>query len=202
MYKGFVTVITAPTSDPVTVSDIKDHLRIDISDDDDLITALISAAVSYVSTFTRRSLLEQTLKFVLPEFPAGSDTITLPYPPLSTITIDSVKYRDADDGTLKTWSDTEYEVIQTGATSYGLRYVLNGSWPTDVLSAVDAVQITYTAGESLAADIDQRIILAIKLLVGNWYENREDTTTLTLRNIPMGVEMLLWQVRSTTEFFQ
>lgn len=199
--KGFVTVVTPPASDPVTLDEAKEHLRVDIADDDTLITVLISAATEYVATVTRRSIMTQTLKLVLPEFPADSDLIRLPYPPFYTISIGQVQYRDATDGTLQTWDSANYEVVQTGALCHCLRYVLNGAWPTSVLDAVDAVQITYAAGEASAADVDERIKLAIKLLVGHWYENREDTTPLNLRTIPTGVEMLLWQVRATAEFF-
>jgi uncharacterized phiE125 gp8 family phage protein len=45
---GYAKVITAPTITPLTLSEAKNYLKIDVSTDDDLITDLIKGATEHV----------------------------------------------------------------------------------------------------------------------------------------------------------
>lgn len=62
-------VSTAATIDPVTTAEAKTFARIDTSDDDTLVAALISAATAYVQTYLSRQLINATYQLTLDWFP-------------------------------------------------------------------------------------------------------------------------------------
>lgn len=54
------TLTVPPTGEPLTLAEAKLHLRVDLNDDDALITALISAAREQVEFLTGQRLMTQT----------------------------------------------------------------------------------------------------------------------------------------------
>ena len=101
-------VTTEPTVEPVTLTEAKLQCRVDVADDDALITRLISAARSRAEQITQRSIAEQSLTLYLDEFP--TDAIELLKGPVNTIT--SVKYYN-DAGVLTTITSTNYALDAT-----------------------------------------------------------------------------------------
>ena len=78
-------LVTAPTEEPVSLVEAKLHLRVDFSEDDLLITALIAAARQAAETLTGRQLVTARWKYILDSFPGPSlmgvpagKTFTLP----------------------------------------------------------------------------------------------------------------------------
>src|SRR5579884_3684274 len=62
-YPSRLLVRTAePASEPVALADAKNYLRVDITNDDTLVTGLITAARAHAEEFMRRSLITQTWK--------------------------------------------------------------------------------------------------------------------------------------------
>ena len=53
----------------MSLTEAKLHLRVEVTDDDALITALISAARQYAETLTQRQFVTATWKLVLDSFP-------------------------------------------------------------------------------------------------------------------------------------
>jgi uncharacterized phiE125 gp8 family phage protein len=187
-----LTLVTAPTTEPITTADAKAHLRVDISDDDDLIDALVIAARRRVEHVTWRALLTQTWKVVLDAFPAD-DELRIPRPPLQEI--DSIKYTPKN-GSLTTFSSDNY-IVDTDSEPGRVVLKSGESWPGDTLQIVNGVEIQFDAGYGdEASDVPEDLILAMKLMIGHWYENREDVVLGTVaRSIPLGAEMLLWPYR-------
>jgi len=163
-----VTLITAPASEPVSTSEAKSHLRVDISDDDTLIAALIVAAREIVELYTGQSYIQRTYRADLADF---SSAIHLPRGPVTAIS--SVKYYDTSSPeTLTTWAASNYYLHKDI-----WRKVEGVSFPS-VGSRADNVQITYTAGwldesSPRAASTPTAIKQAMLLLIGDLYENRE-----------------------------
>ena len=74
--------MTAPTGEPVSLTEAKAQCRVDITDDDTYITALITAARSHLETIARPQLamITQTGECLLDDWPGGGTLGLRPYP--------------------------------------------------------------------------------------------------------------------------
>ena len=151
-------IITPPTSEPVSVFEVKDHLRgISHDDHDIMIRGLIKSAREEVEGRTGRALVQRTVAAMFQGWP--DQAFDLPFAPLSSVT--SVKYTNTD-GDESTFSSDDYSV---DVDSEPGRVVLGYSkaWPTATLHAPDyPVVVTYVAGYTT---IPENIKTAIKFLV-------------------------------------
>lgn len=91
----------------MTLDEAKNHLRVDLNDDDSLITLLITTARQKAEAFTRRSFITQTWELTVNRF---KDTIYLPRPDIQSISavtldgivVDSSQYQaDTDNGRVR-----------------------------------------------------------------------------------------------------
>jgi hypothetical protein len=63
-------------------------------------------------------------------------------------------------------------------------------WP-QVYARMDAVQVEYVAGATSAALIPRPLVQAVALLVGHWYNQREDVVIGTISGaVEMGAKAL------------
>lgn len=156
-------VITPPAVEPVSLETAKAFLRVDTTDEDTLITALVKGARETGEELARRAFITQTLEMVIDDWPPDF-TLALLRPPLQSVT--SVKYYD-EDGVEATWTDYVVD-----ARSQPGRIHFN-STPGTTLLETGGIVVRYVAGYGAAAtDVPQRIIEAIKSLVAYRYENR------------------------------
>lgn len=152
----------------ISLAEAKLHLRVDHNTEDDLISALITAAREHVEKYLNLAVVEKSLTLYLDAFPSGN-VIELPYSNL--IGIDSVKYRDGS-GALQTWDPSNY-TEDTASNPGRLIKAYNVSWP-NTLGHPQAVEITYTAGYGGSPpEVPQPIIAAMMLVIGDLYEHRE-----------------------------
>lgn len=180
---------TAPTSEPVTVDEVKDDRRITTTDDDDYIDSLITAARLHIEHYTRKTLVTQTWLAYLDGFPSLG-YIELDKPPLASVS--SVQYVD-ENGSTQTFSSSNYVVDTTGAKGR-IRLAYSQSWPT-TRAQPQAVTITFVSGYGEPLEVPEDIKRAIKLLVGHWYENREATTGFSISELPFGLNAILSQLK-------
>lgn len=195
-----LSVSVAPSSEPLTTSQVKSHLRVEHSDDDTLIGTLIVAAREFVEEYTGRALMTQTLVLNVDAFDELADPlwegtrtgpylnyykdyITIPKPPVVSVT--SVKTFD-DDDTATTMSSSKYYldnvreparvVLRTGET-----------FPT-ALRVANAIQVKYVTGYASAGAVPEAIKQAMKQYIAFLYENRGDVND---NAAPMVVKKLL-----------
>lgn len=189
---NILKTVTKPANLPTTVANAKLHCRVTNSAEDDYIEALIEAARDWAETFTRRSFIKTTYKMSLDSFPTCP--FYLPRSPL--ISVDSIKYIDSD-GTEQTVDPSVYGVDDTDAIPARVFLKSEQSWPDDVLDQLSSVSVTFSSGYAEeTADVPKGIVAAINLLVGHWYENREEVITgMTANKVPGTVERLLWSYR-------
>jgi len=187
-----VKLYSAPATEPISSTEAKLHLRVDVTDDDTLITALITAARQLVEEETWRALVTQTWDYVADDWPAG-DAIRLPRPPIQSVT--SITYLD-DAGATQTMAAANY-IVDT----YQGRVVLaeGAEWPDGELYPASAVRVRYVAGYGAASTVPAPIKAAMLLLVGHLYENREAVASgagVASAELPLGVRALLAPYRA------
>src|SRR5579859_7873752 len=76
-------IVAPPKVEPVLLDDMKNFLRVDISDDDAMIEGMITAAREMCESFTRRSFVQKGYRQSLDAFPYFVDTVMsqMAYPP-------------------------------------------------------------------------------------------------------------------------
>ncbi len=203
---GIITkLITAPAIEPVSLSEAKLQVRVDIADDDSLIMSQLKAASKMVEQLSLHAMITQTWDYFLDGFPGGYE-IRLPHPPLQSVT---GVYYTPDGGTEQTFAVANY--IVDANSKPGRVYLKTttgggtGSWPSDILIPINGVRIRFVCGfGDNADDVDERLVQAVKLLVGHYYENREAVLVAqgySAIPIPMGVENLCADLRMEVRRF-
>lgn len=157
------TVTTAPTVEPVTLADLKEHLRVIDDDEDAKIEAILTASRAYVEEHTGRALCTQTITLKLDRFPCR---IELPRPPLASVT--SITYVD-QNGTTQTLSADSYRVSTSGEPGT-IDPAYNTAWPS-TRAISDAITIVYVAGFGAAAAVPPLYVHAIKLMASHLFDN-------------------------------
>lgn len=201
--------ITAPASEPVSTAEAKTHLRVGHSSDDTYIDALVSTARQVIEARTGMRLFTQTVELRADSFDelglghvsypptagyrstgnwysSDNDVISLRCAPVQSV--DSVKYYSSSNVD-STFSSDDY---WTDLVSVPCRIQVTSSdvWPT-TNNRIGNVRIRMTAGWSDTADIPEIFKTAIKLLVGHYYENREQVTDVRLMEIPEGIQNII-----------
>lgn len=180
-----VVVSSAPATEPVTLIEAKAHLYVDTSNDDTLITTMISTARIYVENYTRRSLITQTLVARYDRFPS---LFQLEKPPLQSVT--SIAYLDPA-GDSQTVSSGDYDV-DIYSTPPRVTEAYGTTWPSTRVDVPNVVTVTYVAGYGAAAAVPETLKHAVLMLIGHWYENREATSQqINVSDIPMSVDSLI-----------
>ncbi len=168
---------TAPSLPALTNAELKSHLKVDLSTDDDLIQDIGFAAQTEVENFTGRKLINQTWKLYIRGgfFTDQLGRIELPFAPLSSVT--SVKYID-DDGDEQTWDSGEYQVVKPVGPQSMPGYIelaFEKSYPS-TRDLWNSVTIEFVAGYGTVGttSVPNGLLAAVKLIAGNLYENREE----------------------------
>jgi len=173
------TLVTAPTAKPVTLSEVKKHLRVTASDDDKLINSLITAATELAEIYTWRRFITQTWDYFLNDFDYVN---TLPYGKLQSVT--SVKYYDSSNAQ-QTIANTVYDVV-TDSDPGRVNLAYSQTWPY-VYDRENAVEIRFVCGYGAASAVPEPIKSAIKikieLLYGNLFPNERDQLEMTYESL-------------------
>lgn len=187
-----IVVKVESSEEPITVAEAKEHLVVTHSRDDGYIASLIRVARQNIEKVTQRSLVTKTLQLYLDDFPLGQ-VVRLPMPKVATVT--NVKYYDTA-GTLQTLSSSSYFV---DATSTPGRICLKQGycWPSVETGRPAAVVIEYVAGFGAPVDVPEDLKQAIRLLIGHYYANREDVTSIPYAPVvmPKSAEYLAFPYR-------
>ncbi len=178
-------ITTQPTgTDILPLSTAKEFLRVDHSDEDTTITALINAAVQHCQDYTNRHFVDSNFTLSLDDF----YNCEFSTGPINTIT--GVTYKDVGNATQtlatsKYWYDTKREP--------GRIHFENA--PDTYDDDFNVVTISGTLGAAPAPPV----VHAIKMLVAHYYENRRAViTATTATEMPLGVAALLNPYRIIT----
>lgn len=170
---------TAPTVEPITLDEAKNHLKIDSADDNALITALIKTARQLAEGETKRALITQTWEMFLDY---AEPEIEIPKPPLQSI--ESINVIE-DDGSESLVSPTIYMVATSQNSPGRVKLVTGGSWPYHRGFASFIIEFKGGYGDA-ASDVPELLKHGILLFLGHLYENRGT------EDIPKATKDVLW----------
>jgi len=159
-----INVTVAPaTSEPITTDEAKAFLRITHNLEDDLVSALISAARAHCERYTGLLLAGQAVTQTMDSFPCG-DTLTLAKGPVAEVSGIAVVTSEGEAG------ETEFSADNFVADPASRRIVLKdgASWP-EVVRPIAGVKVRYVA----ASDVPHTLLQGMKHLISHMYENRE-----------------------------
>ena len=161
---------TAPTVEPISVTEAKEHMRIsyDYEDDDNYIDSLIRVVRESTEQFLKRKLITQTWKIYLNHWPYG-DSIILPYGKVQSVT--HVKYTNTA-GTQSTWS-TDYYNVDTYSDPGRIVLEYGYFWPVVTLLPQNPIEIQFVTGYGDVTAIPTPIIQAMLIKIADLYEQRE-----------------------------
>lgn len=171
----YLTRITAPARQPVSLDEIKQFCRIEDSSSDQLLYSFILNATESIENETGRKIISQTWRLDLDEF---DSEISIPYPNL--LSLDSIQYYD-NSNTLQTLAASYYAVYGIGGigkVKEASGYSFPSTYPRE-----KAVQITFTCGYGGITAVPEGIKNAIKTLVYYYYDNRGESVNRELLNL-------------------
>lgn len=170
-----------PPTEPVSVQEAKEHLRIDTDWDDDLLFAYIQTAREMIEEYLGRALITQTWDMILDTLP---ERVELPRPPVQEV--NGVYARDASDNEYEISSD--HYTMEEKADLLMLSAQSVVTWPFHRDIAGARIEFVSGYGDS-ASDIPPPLRVGILQMVGHLYENRESQA------IPPGVRQIIQPYR-------
>lgn len=171
-------------NEPVSVAELRRHLRIEHNDEDSYLTMLIGAARASAENIIDGIIADREFALTLDSF---ASVIELPLRPIDQATI-SISYIDAD-GATQEFSGFDYESTLFKTNIFP---AYDQAWP-EVEQGRDKVTITFTAGlAGYEGVMPQDVKHAILMIAGTLYDQREDhTAQVKLHDVPMSSQMLL-----------
>lgn len=180
------TVITPPTIEPVTLQELKDHLRLNDNSEDAALNGYIKTAREFFEAYTRRFLMAQTIRQYIHEL--GYSTYLYGG---KVNAINSVKYWDTAN---------VLQTLSTNAYSTDIESIPASIWvmsvPVVSVTKRPPAYVEYTAGYATANEVPAMIKTAIKLLAAHYYEQRNSHIENTLDELPMGFKAVCDQFKT------
>jgi len=182
-----VSVIIPPVASPVTLSDIKQHLRIDHDEENDFLLALSQAAVDHVETHIRQSLINRTLRQYCDDLPATNRVVIEGWPVTTVVEVSG--YNTAGD--IHVIDQSTYRLVRDHVST---ELVFDPAINRDMI--VNGIEIDFVSGfGDMGLDIPSNILQAIKRIIAHWYEVRGSGQEGGEASLPNGIDRLLAPLR-------
>jgi uncharacterized phiE125 gp8 family phage protein len=185
-------VTTSPPSvEPLSLSEVKAHLRVDRTVDDVLLGSLVLTSRLHVEAALGLALITQGQKWTLDRWPGEGRGVDLPVRPVQSIT--SISVVDVA-GVPQVVAPELYDL--DGAASPARLILKAGAWPRAGQDHL-GIEIELVAGFGPAAtDVPEPIRQALLLLVAHWFEHRDPVEIgSTKTSVPEAVSDLLQPYR-------
>ena len=177
-------IVNGPAIEPVALADMKQWLKLENPDDDDVIGALITAARLIVEAQIRRMLITQTWRLIYDCWPDGR-IVKIPLAPFQSLT--AMRVYDAS-GTPQAVSASLYYV---DAAADAARIIF-GAPPPAPGRVTAGIEMDITVGYGATPDsVPEPLRQAIRMLVTDWYENRGDAGADEANALPASVRALV-----------
>jgi uncharacterized phiE125 gp8 family phage protein len=178
-------LLTPPAIEPLSLAEAKDYLRVEHTDDDALIAALIAGARAHVEAQTRRALITQTWRHNRDAWPRDG-RIEVPPAPLQALAAARVYDEEGMAQPIELESFIVDTIAAPGVISFppwsvpapGQKY---GGIELDIVVGYGAT----------ANDVPEPLRLAIKALLSHWYDNRGVAAERDVSPLPWSVAVLI-----------
>lgn len=162
-----LVLVSGPAAEPLSLDDVKTHLRVDGTSEDALLQSLILTSRLHIEAALGLALVTQGWRLVLDCWPADG-IVKLPVAPVQAI--DEVRVATAE-GTLSIVDAADYMLDTSGRPARLIAKA--GVWPRPGRKFA-GIEIDLTAGFGPAAsDVPEPVRQALLLLVAHWYEHRD-----------------------------
>jgi uncharacterized phiE125 gp8 family phage protein len=152
--------LTTPTDMAITLEEARLFLRVEYTDDDELITSMVKGATVVAQAFINQQITECQYALALSSFQSEVSLLS----PVKTI--DSVKYYDTTN-TLQTIDGSNYYLMDFGLPN---KLIFNDGFSIDTYNRPDAIQITFTSGMTT---VPSDIIQWVRIRIASMYQFRE-----------------------------
>ena len=174
-----------PVNPAVTDTNQKDFAKIDLTDDDTLVTSLNVAAVTYIEDRLQRGFITQTWEVSLDAFPLGD--IELFRSPAIAIT--SIKYID-NDGNSQTLAADQY-ALDLKVEPPVVDRAFNVTWPA-TREQKNAVTVLFTVGYGDDdTDVPLQYQMVIKQMFSHLFRQRDVATDKKTHEVPEHLNTLI-----------
>lgn len=179
-----LVLTTPPALEPVTLIEVKQHLRVSHTQDDELIATMAKAARQVTETLCGCKWMTQGWELTRDVWPAELREvgICLPFGPVQTVSAITVV---GDSGPI-TVPPSAYAL----AAASNRQLVFLATPPAPV-QATGGITIDFAVGMDDPEDVPGPVRQAIALLTAHFYERREVVEPRSLRALPRSVDALL-----------
>lgn len=196
-----IDVVAEAEDRPVTLEELKKHVKADdFTDDDAQLEIFLDAAIDFVADRTALTLRRSTWQVDRCDWWSGCLQILLS--PVRDIT---VKYLDAAGAEI-TVGAALYRWERTALGQAEIRFLDAFTWPELKADTRNAVQIEIEAGfdqdpnmtgagDEPELEFPPRARQAVLMIAASWYRNREASAETELKVVPLAAEALMGQLR-------
>ena len=171
-----LTQTTPPSGSVVTLAEVKEHLRIDGTDEDTYLGRLITVATNLTENLTGRALLRASYRLEIDDY----RDVELPKPPFNAI--DSVTYVDVD-GQTQTLASGNYRA-DTSEEPAVIEFI--DAKPSTQLTNPRPIAVNYSTGYADANAVPQMIKQYVLMAIGTIYDtSRSSNSEYKLHEAPM-----------------
>jgi uncharacterized phiE125 gp8 family phage protein len=158
-----------PAVEPISVAELKDHLRLDSANEDASLASLITTARLQIEAALSLALITQHWTWTFDHWPARA-SVELPISPVQSILNFTVVRNDG----VMTVPPSATILDGNGIAA---RLITKQGWPTPSVDT-QGIAITFAAGfGATAADVPAPLRHAVLLLAAHWYGHRETAGT-------------------------
>lgn len=184
-------LLSPPAAEPVSVEEVKSHLRISHSHDDSYLATLLAAARSHIETVTRKRMITQSWRLMF-DSAGKSGRLFLPVGPVQSVS--RVLLFSSDD-TSAELDSAGYEVDITSDPARIRFETMPLAHRTFAGIGIDVTVGYGAAGNAMPVNLRH----AILLLAGHLYGFREVASADgRLETVPVGFEALIAPFRTRT----
>ncbi len=176
-------LITPPTVEPFSLTDLKTALRIDHSHEDDLVMRLGVTARTFIERRLSHAVAEQTWKSIV------NRQLDAPIP-LRPGRVTSVDEVQLTYGEAEPFLSTDWKLVANVPSHLVLSAPLSNAD-----GCLESVEVTFRSGRSDVTKTPPDLVEAIFALTAHYYENREAVLEGRYVSLPLRVESLVSGLR-------